>query len=63
MILKVSPIKGVNKVGKKSKLSPRYVGPFTITKKIGEVAYKLTLPPEMTRIHNMFHISQLKKFY
>ena len=59
----MSPIKGVNQIEKKSKLGPRYVGPFTIMKKIGEVAYKLALPPEMSRIHDVFHVSQLKRFY
>ena len=63
VLLKISPIKGVSRVGNKRKLRPRYVGPFTIMKKIGEVAYKLALPPEMSRIHDVFHVSQLKKFY
>ena len=47
VLLKISPTKGVTRIGKKRKLSPRYIGPFTIVKKIGEVAYKLALPPNL----------------
>ncbi|XP_070032260.1 uncharacterized protein [Nicotiana tomentosiformis] len=47
--------------GKKGKLSPRYVSPYKITQRIGRVAYKLELPPEMSVVHQMFHVSMLKK--
>ncbi|WMV19392.1 hypothetical protein MTR67_012777 [Solanum verrucosum] len=47
--------------GKKGKLSPRYIGPYRIYKRIGNVAYELELPPELAAIHPVFHISMLKK--
>ena len=61
VLLKVSPWKGVIRFGKPGKLNPRYIGPFTITKKIGTVAYELDLPGELSGVHNVFHISNLKK--
>ncbi|WMV49348.1 hypothetical protein MTR67_042733 [Solanum verrucosum] len=59
--LKVSPMKGVMRFGKKGKLSPRYIGPYRISKRIGNVAYELELPQELAEVHPMFHISMLKK--
>jgi hypothetical protein len=59
--LKVSPMKGVKRFGVKEKLSPRYIGPFPILEKCGKVAYKLELPPLLVGVHNIFHVSQLKK--
>ncbi|GJW72720.1 hypothetical protein Tco_0132090 [Tanacetum coccineum] len=59
--LKVSPWKGVVRFGKRGKLNPRYVGPFKVIKKVGMVAYKLELPPQLSRVHNTFHVSNLKK--
>ncbi|KAJ9561345.1 hypothetical protein OSB04_006505 [Centaurea solstitialis] len=61
VMLKVSPWKGVIRFGKKGKLSPRYVGPFRITERIGAVAYKLDLPVELGGVHNTFHVSNLRK--
>ncbi|GJW44525.1 putative reverse transcriptase domain-containing protein [Tanacetum coccineum] len=61
VMLKVSPWKGVIRFGKCGKLSPRYIGPFKIIKRIGLVAYKLELPDKLRRIHNTFHVSNLKK--
>jgi hypothetical protein len=61
MYLKVSPMNGVKRFGVKGKLSPRYIGPFPILEKCGKVAYKLELPPSLVRVHNIFHVSQLKK--
>jgi hypothetical protein len=59
--LKVSPMKGVKRFGVTGKLSPHYIGPFLILEKCGKVAYKLELPPSLTGVHDIFHVSQLKK--
>ena len=48
--------------GKKSKLSPRFIGPYEIVKQIGKVAYQLKLPSEMSAMHDVFHVSMLKKY-
>ncbi|KAD5803083.1 hypothetical protein E3N88_14443 [Mikania micrantha] len=60
-MLKVSPWKGVVRFGKKGKLAPRYVGPFEIIERIGPVAYRLRLPDELSGVHDVFHVSNLKK--
>ncbi|GJZ00533.1 putative reverse transcriptase domain-containing protein [Tanacetum coccineum] len=62
-MLKVSPRKGVVRFGKRGKLNPRYVGPFKVLEKVRAVAYKLKLPQELSRVHNTFHVSNLKKCY
>nr|GFA50489.1 putative reverse transcriptase domain-containing protein [Tanacetum cinerariifolium] len=61
VLLKVSSRKGVVRFGKRSKLSPRYVGPFDIVEQIGPVAYWLHLPQEIVGVHDTFHVSNLKK--
>jgi hypothetical protein len=62
VFLKVSPMKGVMRFGKKGKLSPRYVGPFIITKIVGPVAYRVELPPELAEVHDVFHVSTLRRY-
>ncbi|GKB50919.1 hypothetical protein Tco_0901672, partial [Tanacetum coccineum] len=61
VMLKVSPWKGVVCFGKQGKLNPRYVGPFKVIERVGEVTYKLELLEELSRVHNTFHVSNLKK--
>ena len=56
MFLKISPMKGVMRFGKKGKLASRYIGPFEIKFRVGELAYRLMLPPELLRIHLVFHV-------
>ncbi|XP_069146982.1 uncharacterized protein [Solanum lycopersicum] len=59
--LKISPMKGVMRFGRKGKLSPRYVGLYEILKRVGEVEYELAFPAELASVHPLFHISMLKK--
>jgi hypothetical protein len=59
--LKVSPMKSVKRFNIKGKLAPRYVGPFKILKRCGEVAYQLELSESLSGVHDVFHVSQLKK--
>ncbi|GJY18136.1 putative reverse transcriptase domain-containing protein [Tanacetum coccineum] len=63
VMLKVSPWKGAVRFGKRGKLNPRYVGPFKVLEKVGSVAYKLELSQELSRVHNTFYVSNLKKCY
>ena len=62
VFLKISPWKGVLRFGKRGKLSPRFIGPYEIVIKVGPIAYKLKLPPELSRIHDTFHVSMLRKY-
>ena len=62
VFLRVTPWKGVFQFGKREKLAPRYIGPFKIIQKIGDVAYKLALPPQLSGIHDAFHVSMLRKY-
>ena len=62
VFLKVSPWKKVMRFGKKGKLSPRFIGPYEVIEKVGLVAYKLTLPPDLEKIHNVFHVSMLQRY-
>nr|GFB97256.1 putative reverse transcriptase domain-containing protein [Tanacetum cinerariifolium] len=61
VLLKLSPRKGVVQFGKRSKISPRYVGPFEIVERVGPVAYRLRLPQELIGVHDTFYVSNLKK--
>ena len=49
--------------GKRGKLSPRYIGPFEVLKRVGEVAYELALPPGLSGVHLVFHVSMLKRYH
>ncbi|KAL4291566.1 hypothetical protein GQ457_14G019230 [Hibiscus cannabinus] len=62
VFLKVSPWKKVMRFDRKGKLSPRYIGPYEIVERVGSVAYRLLLPPELERIHDVFHMSMLRKY-
>ena len=59
---KVSPTRGTLRSGQKGKLSQRFIGPYDIVSKIGDVAYRSALPPELSSVHNVFHVSMLKKY-
>ena len=61
MYLRVTPLRGVHRFHTKGKLAPRFVGPYKIVSRRGEVAYQLELPQSLVGIHNVFHVSQLKK--
>ena len=59
--LKVSPLRGTRRFHVQGKLAPRYVGPFPILRRIGELAYQVELPPHLSGVHDVFHVSQLRK--
>ncbi|GJW23496.1 hypothetical protein Tco_0034118 [Tanacetum coccineum] len=61
VMLKVSPWKGVIRFGQQGKLNPRYIRPFKIIDKVGTIAYRLELPEKLSKVHNTFHVSNLKK--
>ena len=63
VLLKVSPMKGVMRFGKRGKLSPRYIGPLDVLKRVGEVAYELAFPLGLSRVHPVFHVSMLKAYH
>ena len=56
------PKRGVVRFGKRGKLSPRFIGPFEVLEKVGTVAYRLALPPSMSGVHEVFHVSMLPKY-
>ena len=62
VFLKVSPWKKVMRFGKKGKLSPRFIGPYEMIEKVGPVVYRLALPSELEKIHNVFHVSMLRRY-
>lgn len=62
VFIKVSPFKQVMRYGGKGKLASRYISPFEVLQRVGKVAYKLALPPSMDKVHNVFHVSMLRKY-
>ncbi|KAA3484266.1 DNA/RNA polymerases superfamily protein [Gossypium australe] len=62
VFLKVSPWKKVLRFGQKGKLSPRFIGPYQIVRRVGPIVYQLELPPELNRIHDVFHVSMLRRY-
>ena len=61
MFVNISPLRNVVRLGKRGKLSPRFVGPFPILERIGTLAYRVNLPEKMAGVHNVFHVSHLRK--
>ena len=62
VFLKVSQWKEILRFGKHGKLSSRYIGPYEVIERVGPLAYKLALPPELSQIHNAFHVSMLRRY-
>ena len=62
VFLKVMPKRGVVRFGKRGKLSPRFIGPFQILERVGVVSYQLALPSSMSGVHEVFHVSMLRKY-
>ena len=62
MFLKVSPWKKILRFGRKGKPSPRFIGPYEVLERIGPVAYHLALPPELAKLHDVFHVSMLRRY-
>ncbi|XP_070047130.1 uncharacterized protein [Nicotiana tomentosiformis] len=63
VLLKVSPMKGIMSFRMKGKLSPMFIGPFEVLRQVGEVAYELALPPSLSGVHPVFHMSMLWKYH
>ncbi|XP_070015301.1 uncharacterized protein [Nicotiana sylvestris] len=63
VLLRVSPMKSLIRFGKKVKLSPKNIGPFEILERVGEVSYRLALPPGLSAVHPLFHVSMLRKYH
>ena len=62
VFLKVWPWKKVMRFLRKGKLSPRFIGPYEVIEKVGPVAYRLALPPDLEKIHNVFHVSMIQRY-
>ena len=62
VFLKISPMKGIKRFSKTEKLVPRYVRPFEILNRVGKVSYRSALPPQMSQVHPVFHVSMLRKY-
>ena len=63
MFLKITPLKANLLAGKRKKLQPRFVRPYKVIQRVGNVAYKLELPLNLSKIHDVFHVSILKKYH
>ncbi|XP_070041359.1 uncharacterized protein [Nicotiana tomentosiformis] len=63
VLLKVSSMKRIMRFGKKGKLSPRFIGPFEVLRRVGEVVYELALPPSLSRVHPIFHVTVPRKYH
>ncbi|XP_050917838.1 uncharacterized protein LOC127135065 [Lathyrus oleraceus] len=62
VFLRVTPVTGVGRVLKSRKLTSRFIGPYQIFEKVGDVAYRITLPPSLANLHYVFHVSQLRRY-
>jgi len=62
VFLRVTPTTGIERALKSRKLTPRFIGPYQITRRIGLVAYEIALPPHLANLHNVFDVSQLRKY-
>ena len=62
VFLKISPVKSITRFRQRGKLNPRYIGPFEILERVGNVSYRLALPPAMSGVHDVFHVSMLRKY-
>ena len=62
VFLRVTPTTGVGRALKAKKLTPRFIGPYQITSRVGKVAYRVALPPNLSNLHDVFHVSQLRKY-
>ncbi|XP_050909050.1 uncharacterized protein LOC127122811 [Lathyrus oleraceus] len=62
VFLRVTPTIGVGRALKAKKLTPRFIGPYQITSRVGKVAYRVALPPNLSNLHDVFHVSQLRKY-
>ena len=62
VFLKVAPTKGGVRFGRQGELSPWYIGPFGVLRRVGEVAYELALPPSLSAVHPVFHVSMLRRY-
>lgn len=62
VFLRVSPMRGVKHFGAKGKLSPRFIGPFAVLERVGAVAYRIAMPPSLSLVHDVFHVSMLRKY-